>query len=392
MKLFICLFALVATVMTDTNSDLLKSANEQFTANLFGEAMAWIPNSSLVLSAFSLLSPLAQLALASEGPSHDEILKAIGMPNDDVTKQVIKDMGKQLRSVKGVELKLASRVYVGNDAELDDEFNAMSRDVFNSDAKSIDFSNDLAAADEINAWVEDQTNHRIKNLVDPILLRHSPQAVLVNAIYFKGEWSKPFPLINTENKPFHLSLDETIKLPMMYKSDNLKYGESEALEAKLLELPYVGGETSLLIVLPNKIDGINALIPKLRNPAVLNKAIDEMRNTEVNVYLPRVKIESRSELDEILRKVGVEKLFTSEAKVTKLLKGKSLEVSSAIQRAYIEVNEQGSEAAAANAFHGFLTPSFRPQILYKQFKIDHPFYFEVRKNTTALFNGCVFHP
>lgn len=72
---------------------------------------------------------------------------------------------------------------------------------------------------------------------------------------------------------------------------------------QLLELPYEGGETSLLIVLPNRIDGINALIPKLRNPAVLNKAIDDMRNTEVNVYLPKVKIESKSELDEILRKV-----------------------------------------------------------------------------------------
>ncbi|CAH0627252.1 unnamed protein product [Chrysodeixis includens] len=385
MKLFICLFALVAAAMADANADLLKAGNDQFTAKMLKEVATANKGKSVVLSAFSVLSPLAQLALASEGPSHDEILNAIGLPNDDVTKSVFKDVSNQLRSVKGVELKLANRLYVKKSGEVDDEFNTMSKDVFNSDSKTVDFTQASAAAGEINAWVEENTNNRIKDLVDPQSLNPPPDVILVNALYFKGKWSKPFAAEDTQNLTFY-GIDKTIQIPTMYKNEKLNYAESKELDAQLVEVPYAGGETSLLIVLPNKVDGITALVEKLKDPSALNKAVSVMESDSVNLYLPKMKIETTTDLGDILPKVGVQKLFTSQAKLTKLLKGQELMITKAVQKAFIEVNEQGSEAAAANAFSIEYLSAIVEQKTVK-FQADHPFVFFLKGNDNILFNG-----
>ncbi|GBP43728.1 Alaserpin [Eumeta japonica] len=298
---------------------------------------------SVVLSAFSVLSPLAQLSLASVGESHDELLHAMGLQNDNVTRAVFPVVMQQLRSIKGVELKLASKMYVAQEYQIQDQFEADTRQLFDSEIKNIDFVKSTQAASEINQWVENKTNHRITNLVSPNSLNEDTGLILVNAIYFKGSWKNKFHKEATLDRDFHKSAGKTIKIPTMTKINNLKYGESNALDAKLLEIPYEGDEASFFIILPNEVEGLPALDRKLEeNPALLIEASQQMFSSEVEVYLPKFKIETTTDLKEVLKKADsarLERLFNSNP---------LLAVSEATQKAFIEVNEEGAEAAAAN--------------------------------------------
>ncbi|XP_047020340.1 alaserpin-like isoform X3 [Helicoverpa zea] len=390
MKLFICLLALVASTMSSDSDELLKQSNDQFTAKMFQKVVKLNPGKSMVMSAFSVLSPLAQLALASEGDPHDEILRAIGLPNDTVTKQVFLDSNKELRSLSSVELKLANRVYVREGGELNPEYAAVSRDVFNSDVKNVDFAKNTEAAKEINTWVEEATNNRIKDLVSPNSLNANTAVVLVNAIYFKGKWVSQFSKEDTKDRDFSVSKDKTISLPTMKQSAYFNYGESQELDAKLLEMPYEGDKSSLLIVLPNEIDGLDSLLNKLKDPAVLRKAVDSMYNAKVDVSMPKFKIETKIDLADVLKKMNIEKLFTpGQARLDKLLKeSQNLFVSGATQKAYIDVNEEGAEAAAANEF-GMLGAFLDPNPP-KTFSADRPFYYALKVADKVAFNGVFF--
>ncbi|GBP43727.1 Alaserpin [Eumeta japonica] len=306
---------------------------------------------SVVLSAFSVLPPLAQLSLASVGESHDELLHAMGLQNDNVTRAVFPVVMQQLQSIKGVELKLASKMYVAQEYQIQEQFEADTRRLFDSEIKNIDFVKSTQAANEINQWVEDKTNHRITNLVSPNNLNEDTCLILVNAIYFKGSWKKKFNKEVTIDRDFHKSAAKTIKIPTMVKINNLNYGESNELDAKLLEIPYEGDEASFFIILPNEIEGLPALERKLEeNPALLIEASQQMYSSEVEVYLPKFKTETTTDLKEVLKKIGITKIFNSEsAKLERLLKSNALLwVSEATQKAFIEVNEEGAEAAAGN--------------------------------------------
>nr|ALD62507.1 serpin 1 [Bombyx mandarina] len=391
MKTIICLFTIaIAAMAAVTNlSNVLKNGNDNFTARMFTEVVKNNPGKSVVLSAFSVLPPLAQLALASDGETHEELLKAIGFPDDDAIRTEFASKSRDLRSIKGVELKMANKVYVHDGGKLDENFAVVSRDVFNSDVQNIDFSKNTVAAKSINDWVEENTNNRIKDLVNPDSLSSATAAVLVNAIYFKGAWGSKFDERLTSDRDFYVSNDKTIKVPMMYKRGDYKYGESAALNAQLIEIPYKGDQSSLIVVLPKDKDGITQLQEALKDPKTLETAQQSMYSTEVDLYLPKFKIETETNLKDVLSNMNVNKIFNNDAQITRLLKGESLSVSEAIQKAFIEINEEGAEAAAANAFAVVFMSAVVSQPLV--FKANHPFVFFLKGDGVTLFNG-VFHP
>ncbi|XP_026328454.1 antichymotrypsin-2-like isoform X7 [Hyposmocoma kahamanoa] len=390
MKLILTLSVLVAAVMAEQDpkqlDNLLREGNNQFTARMFSEVVKSNPDKSVVLSAFSVLTPLAQLSLASEGASHDELLKAIGLPNDNVTKLVFPRLNEELKSVKGVELKTASKIYVADGSELNPEFSAITKDIFNSEVKNVDFTKSTETAKEINTWVEDQTNNRIKDLVSADDLSSDTRSVLVNAIYFKGKWDSPFKKESTKDEDFHVSKDKTIKVPMMHVQGDFKYADSDELNAQLLEMPYEGGEASFIVILPKEVDGIAALVDKLKDPSALESATSKMYTFDVNVSLPKFKIETKTDLKDVLLKMDVKRVFDpQQAQLSRLLKGEgNLFVSKAIQKAFIEVNEEGAEAAAANEIIIMFGSALKPRVT---FRADHAFIFILKAQQNILFNG-----
>jgi len=224
-------------------------------------------------------------------------------------------------------------------------------------------------------------------LVDPNSLDGLTRSVLVNAIYFKGLWKNKFDIKKTEAKDFHVSKSKSVKVPTMQLTGSFFYCESEELDAKLLELPYEGDEASFLIVLPNEIDGLKDMTKKLEDPSMLNKSIGEMYKVKVELSLPKFKIETTTKLADILKQMKVTKLFkSSEAKLDKLLENEgNMYVSDAIQKAFIEVNEEGAEAAAANEFGIAYLSGQLPE--KKSFTADHPFVFFVKEKANILFSG-----
>ncbi|XP_047514955.1 alaserpin-like isoform X4 [Pieris napi] len=383
------LFSVAVVTMAEDLSRDLRNGNDAFTSRMFSEVVKEKPQQSVVLSAYSVLTPLAQLALASEGESHDELLKAIGMPNDNATKAAFSHAERSLKSVKGVELKTASKIYIASNYELNENFATTTRDVFNSEVKNVDFTQGQKTASEINAWVEDQTNKKIKDLVDPDSFDANTRAVLVNAIYFKGLWKSPFSTYATYDQVFHITKEKSATIPMMYQKSEFNYAELPELNAKILQMFYEGEEASMILVLPNEIDGITQLEEKLKDPSALNKAISDMYSTEVEVTIPKFKIETTTNLKDVLSKMDVTKLFTpGQARLTNLIKGQDdLVISEAIQKAFIEVNEEGAEAAAANEFSADRI-GFIPIVPPIQFFADHPFLFYLINRKITLFNGA----
>ncbi|XP_047514960.1 alaserpin-like isoform X7 [Pieris napi] len=386
------LFSVAVVTMAEDLSRDLRNGNDAFTSRMFSEVVKEKPQQSVVLSAYSVLTPLAQLALASEGESHDELLKAIGMPNDNATKAAFSHAERSLKSVKGVELKTASKIYIASNYELNENFATTTRDVFNSEVKNVDFTQGQKTASEINAWVEDQTNKKIKDLVDPDSFDANTRAVLVNAIYFKGLWKSPFSTYATYDQVFHITKEKSATIPMMYQKSEFNYAELPELNAKILQMFYEGEEASMILVLPNEIDGITQLEEKLKDPSALNKAISDMYSTEVEVTIPKFKIETTTNLKDVLSKMDVTKLFTpGQARLTNLIKGQDdLVISEAIQKAFIEVNEEGAEAAAANEY-GIVLLSVGGSSPTQRFYADHSFLFYLKTGENIIFNGAFFN-
>ncbi|XP_069354891.1 alaserpin-like isoform X2 [Maniola hyperantus] len=391
----LCIFPLAVMAMSngrDTES-LLRDGSNQFTARMFSEVTKANPGKSVILSAISVMPPLAELALASVGDSHDELLQAIGTPNDDTTKAVFSYANKELKSAEeGVIIKTASKIYIGKDYELNKDFAVVTKETFDSEVKNIDFGENVKAATEINTWVEDQTNHLIKDLVDPRSLGANTKAVLVNAIYFKGTWADPFEKEWTRDQDFHVNKKNVIQVPMMSKKGHYDYVESDELKSQIIEIPYKGYQASLVVVLPRDIEGIFELEEKLKDPQVLESVMKKSSRPEVDLQLPSFKIETTTNLKDVLIKMNVSKLFEADkAKLHNLLKNADdLYIDSALQKAFIEVNEVGSEAAAANEFEGpggsFVFNPEEPKV----FKADRPFYFAIKMNSLNLFNGVMY--
>jgi serpin B len=260
----------------------------------------------------------------------------------------------------------------------------------------VDFkSNPESVRATINQWVEKQTNDKIQNLLGPGTITPLTRLILTNAIYFKAAWADQFGKNFTENKDFHLSAAKTIQAPTMRNSGHYYYFKGPSFQA--LQLPYEKDEVSMLILLPDNADGLPALERSL-TAAHLEKWTSSLAYAdEVIVSLPRFKITQQFELSSTLEALGLKAAFNpSAADFSSITGDKSLSISAAIHKAYIDVDENGTEAAAATAVVMVATAMAPrtpppPPIV---FTADHPFLFLIRDNATGsiLFLGRVTDP
>ncbi|XP_069354898.1 antichymotrypsin-2-like isoform X2 [Maniola hyperantus] len=328
MKLFYFTYFLALATMASGDENQLENlfyeGNNKFSTRMFSEVANTNPEKSFVLSAYSVLTPLAQLSLASVDEAHDELLDTIGMPDDST--------------------------------------------------------------------VEEQTNSRIKDLVDPASLTADIRALLVNAIYFKGTWKKKFDEDKTFERVFYKRMNVTTKVQMMHRNGDYMYGESQELKSKIIEIPYQGDESSLVVVLPLDIEGINEVKEILKDPNVLENALKNMTEHEVELSLPKFKIETTTDLKDVLIKMKVTKIFNPHsAKLNKLIQNTGdLYIDSAKQKAFIEVNEEGAEAGAANEFGVSYVSLLNAPRIYVFFA-DHPFIFSLREGNNTLFSGAFYN-
>jgi serpin B len=240
--------------------------------------------------------------------------------------------------------------------------------------------------------VAENTNQKIKDIltdVDP-----STCLVLVNAIYFKGDWKDKFDVKNTKEEDFHVSPTETVKVPLMFMRDaDVMYGVSDTLNCQAVELPYAGDTLSMVVLLPDHTKtNLKDLESKLTADALINvESTFNMRKKEINLWLPRFKLEETLELNGVLAKMGMADMFVGgKADLSGIDGTKKLYVSEVVHKAFVEVNEEGSEAAAATMMKISLACYIPPTL----FRADHPFLLFIRNKITnsIMFFGRVVKP
>jgi len=286
-------------------------------------------------------------------------------------------------------LTVANKLFTRTGHELNKEFLTATKKYYQAEAATLDFGTDPDGSRKaINSWVEDQTNHKIKDLLKDGSIDSTTALVIANAIYFKGDWDEQFNSEYTQKGEFHVSQDEVIEVDMMFRNDKFNIGYNEDLGAKSIELPYKGKDLSMLLVVPLH-PGKLAEVEAKMNASNLQELLSCPDNMSVDLHLPKFKVEHSMSLNEKLQGLGMTDLFTQGVADLSGIDGtKQLYVSEVAHKAFIEVNEEGSEAAAATGM-GIMMMCMPPQ-----FDATEPFLYFIRDNSSGslLFMGRVTRP
>ncbi|XP_028159139.1 uncharacterized protein LOC114351966 isoform X2 [Ostrinia furnacalis] len=376
----------------DSVEQLLSDGNNAFTGIFMHESMQTYPNQSCIMSAFSVFVPLGEFMMYSGGNTRNQLKKILNLRSDDDVRCVFPRLTKRLQAEQNVILNMASRTFPSDVYPLSDGFVEETREIFGAGVEPLNFNQPQAAADRINAWVANETNDRIKDIATPSMFNGDTRLVIANAIYFLGNWVDQFNPNNTKDRDFHVNNQKTVKIPTMYQESSFSYGENDTLDCKMLQMDYKGGNFSFLIYLPNDVEGLPALIEKLKQPGVFSDSYQAMFYAKVQVHLPKIKTESEFDLADILKSAGVTDLFdASKSNLTGILKvDDPLFVSAAKQKAFCLVDETGTEAAAANIFVVGVTSVMEPPKVYS-FDAKQPFAFYVLyEQRIPIFSGIFY--
>ena len=285
-------------------------------------------------------------------------------------------------------MNIANKLVVQKDFEILKSFENNLKTHFKTIVDSVDFK-DSAVASEINKWVSKVTHDKIKKLLDGPL-DDSTRLVLLNAVYFKGLFQTKFLKNQTKEEIFFNGGNTEKKAEMMRRTGKFNYTEVEQIDSKVLEIPYSGDDISLYIVLPNERQGLKKLSSGLNSWEQIEDSIRNLRQIEVEVMVPKFKIETSYSLNQVLAEMGMKSVFTPSADLSGIDGKRDLDVSQVIHKAYVEVNEEGTEAAAATAIIAETT-SVHPIERKPVFRADHPFMFFIRdnRNGMTLFSGHI---
>jgi len=312
--------------------------------------------------------------------------------HDDFSK-MIEDIEKD--TTDGTQLFIANSLWAQKDFKFLESFFNLVEAEYNSILKNVDFKDAAErekARQELNSWVEQKTNDKIKNLIKEDDIDRDTRLILVNAIYFKDVWAYPFEASETKVKPFFLNDNDTIHTLMMPKTEGINYYENSDMKA--VEIPYKDDKLSMLIFLPNYNDGIGDMEKSLNN-GLYSQVLSSLKRERVELSLPKFKTTLDFKLDIALKKMGMLIAFDPyHADFSGMTGSNDLYISHVIHKVFIDVNESGTEAAAATA----VTMNFMCNIVDRRdkkiFNADHPFIFLIKDNATGsiLFMGKIMNP
>ncbi|XP_023929994.1 leukocyte elastase inhibitor-like isoform X2 [Lingula anatina] len=373
---------------TQTEQQIVES-NTNFALNTYQILKA--ESGNIFFSPFSITTALSMVLLGAKGDTSSEMKRVMGYSNIPSIHENFNRLNTRLTNPgKEYLLRIANRLFGKEGFNFNQKYIGDSGRYYDAPLDVQDFSQPSATTRYINNWVEQQTNSKIIDLlpndfIDPQLI-----LVLVNAIYFKGTWTSKFSESNTRPQPFFPTNVNQVSVPMMFQQQSFSYGTSASLKCKILELPY-RGDASMVVFLPDKIDDLGHLERSLTSASVVDDALSTLRNQTVNVYLPKFKLsDMRLNLKPVLIQMGMSKIFSFGGADLSGIGGKpgDLFISEAIHEAFVDVNEEGTEAAAATGI-GLSVTSVTPV-----FRADRPFVFQIREKSsgTVLFMGRLMNP
>jgi serpin B len=366
---------------------VIADGNNRFAFDLYAQLRQ--TDGNLFFSPYSAHTVLAMTATGARGKTRDEMVAVLHLPDDDQKMLASGDLaGFYAHPRKDFELAVANAIWGQKGRGWRPEWLDMQNRRFQAGFHEADFqTNSDGERQRINQWVEEKTRDRIKELALKDQITPKTTMVLVNAVYFKGKWATQFDPKRTHDAFFHLADNGRVKVPMMYGSIKCGYARRPDGTA-MVELPYRGGELSMVVILPRFPDGLPALEDQL-NAATLAEWLGGLRDhADTDVSIPRFKLETRYELPDHLKTLGMREAFYGGADFSGMETMDNGPISEVSQKAFVEVNEEGTEAAAATMVSR-ATSTYPPP-----FVADHPFLFLIRdvQHGTILFMGRIVNP
>ena len=388
------------------NKKIIVDGNNKFALELFAKLQSTKGN--LFFSPYSISTALAMAHAGARNETESQMAGVLHFPvsvnrrTDSTSKSlpgkqqfassfgdIIKDLNNRGQK-GGYTLSVANALWGQKDYGFLEEFLELIENSYDGRLNEVDFVRATETARKtINAWVERKTNDKIKNLISEGVLDSMTRLVLTNAIYFKGNWARQFEEDRTRETPFTLSDGQKIDVATMNQKAEFGYMETDTFQA--LELPYVNEELSMVILLPKQFDALDEF-EKTLTPDNLSQWLPKIHKREVVVFVPKFKMTSQFSLAFVLKSMGMQDAFSSNADFSGINGKRDLFISAVIHKAYVEVNEEGTEAAAATGVVMRLT-SIGPAPI-PVFRADHPFMFLIRDNHSGsiLFIGRVANP
>lgn len=360
----------------------LNSAVNAFASELYQAVRSDGGNS--IVCPFTLQILLGMVLEGADGKTANEIAKVIHHSKDD--KEVLKGYKNMISSLECPSILIVTRLFVEKTIEIKRDFKSLTSKYFSCDFDGRDFikkPEDSRLA--INKWVEEITNQKIIDVLPPGSVDADAKLVMVNAIYFYSQWKIPFERENTIVMPFYVTPERTVDVNMMVARKPFNYMESAKLDAKIVQLLYVDETFSIIIILPNKVDGLSQIESKLKS-IDFYKELSTPDDRTVNLMLPRFRIERTMDLNDSLRQ-KMPAAFSEKANFSGITDG-HLYITKIVQKAFIEVNEEGTEAAASTG----IVASARSLRIVQDMKCDHPFFFQIVKDGMILFQGALVDP
>jgi len=376
-----------------SSSSSLAGPSAEFALSLYDILKAETPaTENIFFSPISISTVLSMTLLGASGKTAAELLRGLKYPHDFTHSQ----FGELITAFKAVDsnnvlLHVANRIFTRDGLNFLKEFTSGLSQHYAADAFAVNFGGDPNGSRLlINKWVEDQTKDKIKDLLPDGSIDSLTAAVLVNAVYFKGDWLNKFDPALTQPGEFKASPSQKFRVNFMFAKEKLPYGRNRDLGFHVLHLPYKGDELSMVVLLPFADDGLSALEAKL-DAQVLLKAVKETRTIKVEVTMPKFKIEESIDLTDKLASMGIVDLFSDRADLSGVTKDVPLYVSKVFHKSFIEVNEEGAEAAAATGMVVMMRSMPAPP---PRFTADHPFVFGIydKRTEVFLFWGRIAHP
>jgi serpin B len=367
-------------------------ANNAFAFDLYGELSKTSGN--LFFSPNSIETALAMTYSGARGDTATQMgavlhLPATGPELNKSFRNLLMVLNGADGKPRGYELSVANALWGQRGYPFLPDFTGILRDDYGAGLESLNFQQDAEGSRKtINNWVAKATRQKITDLVQPGALSAATRLVLTNAIYFEGVWANTFEKEATHEEPFHITATEDKKVSLMNQTERFGYAEDDGFQA--LQLPYKEHKSSMIILLPRAVDGLPAIEKELLAGALTKlKFVDQ----KVEVTIPKFTMTQEIGLGPVLLKMGMRDAFTPAADFSGMDGKRDLYLSAVIHKAYVQVDETGTKAAAATAAVMSLAMA-RPIAPPPVFRADHPFIFLIQEDTTGtiLFMGRVAQP
>jgi serpin B len=373
------------------------AGSNRFGFDLYGKLRG--RGGNLFLSPYSIATALAMTSTGARGETDRELAAVLHAPDDPPARHAaFRDLIARVNGEGQGQRRLdtlisANALWLQQGDPFLHAFLDATRTYYGAQPFEVDFAgNTESARQRINAWVEAQTAGKIREIIQSLDLDRDTALVLTNAIYFKGAWASPFVASHTrKDGEFTAAGGKKVTVPMMTQTETYRYHDGGSFQA--LELPYAGNQRSMLVLLPKAVDGLAALESSL-TPEGLDAVVGKLGRQRVNLELPRFRLEESFQLADVLQSLGMERSFDpSRADFSGMTGRRDLAVSKVIHKAFVDVNEEGTEAAAATAVVMARTAVMLPGRTVT-FRADHPFLFLIRDQATGavLFLGRVNEP